>query len=336
MNRERSKKRTGWRGLALRLLHRLALAWVTLAGVVLLAFLALALAPGNPLVGQGDDGGVVVDGPAAEVWKQQHGLNDPLPVRFARWLTEAAQGRLGHSLRTGRPVGDEIASALIPTLEINVAALTLVLSLGLPIGWCAAARLGGRWDRISEILLLALYALPAFVIALLLQRLLAVEWPILPLYGRMEPLGAGDLFDRIRHLVLPTTCLALHQLAFFARFARNSALTGWMSGHALLARASGIPGRRRFWRHAVVPAFVSMANLFGWLVPAAATGSVLVETVFSWPGIGRLYITSINSRDVPLILGLTLLAGMMTIGGSFLADLLAWLADPRLRWSAER
>jgi peptide/nickel transport system permease protein len=315
-----------------RLIGRLGAAAITLLGLCAATFLVLAALPGDPLAAfvPADHAAVLGDAERAAL-AEELGLDRPLPVRFAAWLGDVLAGDFGTSLRSRRPVTVELADRALATLELNGAALLVALGIGLPFGWSAARRPGGWWDRASAPLLLALYALPFFWLALLLQNLLAVQWDLLPLYGR-TPAGPGaGAGARLAHLVLPAVSLALHALAFYSRFARNTALEGLGSRHALVARSLGVPEPRVFLRHGLLPSLVPLATLLGVVLPGLVSGSILVETIFSWPGLGYLFVQAVFARDVPVVLALTLLTGVLTVSGSLLADLLGWLIDPRHR-----
>ncbi len=317
-------------------LRRLGVAAVTLLVLAFLLFAAFDALPGDRLSGAGPDEDPLSLDPAtrAELMRLR-GLDRPLPVRFARWCGAVLTLDLGTSQRTGRPVAAEIAERLPATLELNLVAFTMMLGCGLPLGWHAARRAGGPFDRGSGALLLALYAAPAFWIALALQSALAVHWRLLPLYGRSDPSGAGGALDRAQHLVLPALCLAVHGLAFYAQCARNGALGGLLSRHAATARALGLAERRVFAAHAVRPSALALVSLLGLVVPALAGGSVVIEAVFAWPGVGSLLYARVQAHDAPVVLGLALLAASLTIAGSLLADVLALWADPRLRAAGE-
>ncbi len=317
-----------------RVLDRLGALVATAVGVTLLAFVVLSLAPGDPLAARADaERGLALDAARRARLERELGLDRPLPVRYLRWLAGACRGDLGRSWRTGQPVTREIAARLPATLELNLAALLLVLGIGAPLGWWMAIRVGSRAERAAGLLVLALYAVPSFWLALLLQQVLAVEWRILPLYGRPS-VGSAGIAGHLRHLVLPALALGLHQLAFYARFARDTALAGLGAGHARLARALGGAPLRIALLHGIRPSLVPLATLLGLLVPGLATGSVLIENIFGWPGLGRLFLQAVLDRDLPLVLGLTLMAGLLTVAGNLVADLLAALADPRLRAGA--
>jgi len=321
----------GPRSRGVRILGRLGALALTVVGVTALAFAVLSLAPGDPLVLRADSQrGLALDPAARARIERQLGLDRPLPVRYLHWLAGAVRGDLGTSWRTGEPVAREIAGRLPATLELNLAALLLVTGVGAPFGWWMALRAGAGRERVAGLALLALYAVPSFWLALLLQQVLAVEWRVLPLYGRPSIAAAG-VAGHFRHLVLPALALGLHQLAFYARFARDTALAGLLGGHARLARALGQSPARVALLHGIRPSLVPLATLLGLLVPGLATGSVLVENIFGWPGLGRLFLRAVLDRDLPLVLGMTLVAGLLTVAGNVLADLLAALADPRLR-----
>lgn len=183
-------------------------------------------------------------------------------------------------------------------------------------------------------MLLVLYAFPNFAAALLLQQLLSVHLGLLPLQGTggLTP-GASPLaraWDLLAHLLLPALCLGYGSLAYLARFTRANLLEAIGQEYLLAARSRGIRESVLAWRHAFRNAAIPLLTLVGLLVPALLGGSVLIETIFSWPGLGRLYVYSLSNRDYPVVLGLTLLTALLTLGGSLLADLLYAVADPRV------
>jgi len=319
-----------------RLGPQLAAAGATLVVAAFLTYAALVALPGDPLAAfVSEDQRVTLDPAQRAALERDLGLDRPLPVRFARWLGAALTGDLGVSFRTRRPVGREIVERLGPTLELNAAAVALIAGIGLPLGWWAARGAAARGTRWGSAALLALYALPTLWVALLLQYLLSVRLGLLPLYGRTDPGGGGGLATRLAHLALPAATLALHQIAFVALFARDTARAGFLSRHAQRARSAGLAERRIFTRHGVRPSLVPLAALFGLMVPGLASGSVLIESVFAWPGLGTHFVQAVLARDVPVVMGLALLASGLTVSGSLLADALAGAADPRMAGTAE-
>lgn len=315
--------------LTARAIRRLAIAGVTLIGVTLLTFAAFEVLPGDPLaarIGPDTMGSLAREG--REALGRELGLDVPPWRRYTRWVGGLATGDLGHSYRTGRPVAEEIGHRIGPTLELNLSALALVLMLGLPLGWGMAARADSAGDRYGTLGLLVLYAVPSFWLAVVLQNLLAVQWQVLPLYGRASWRAAGPA-AWAAHLVLPAACLAIHQLAFYSRLARNATVEALRAPHALAARAAGLSPSRVLWRHGVRPALVPVVTWLGLAVPSLVTGSVLIESIFSWPGLGQLFVQAVRSRDLPVVMGLTVLVGALTVAGSLLADAAASLVDPR-------
>lgn len=309
---------------------RLLAAALTVLAAAFLTYAALALLPGDPLAAfVPEEQRHALDEARRTELMRAHGLDRPLPARFASWISRAARGDLGASFRTRRAVGGEILERLGPTLELNAAALALIAGIGLPLGWWAARRAGARGARAGSLALLALYALPTVWVGLLLQYLLAVHWRIAPLYGRSDPAGGGGLGERLAHLALPALALALHQLAFVALFTRDTTREGLCSRAARQARGMGLSETRVFVRHAVRPSLVPLAALFGLMLPGLASGSVLVENVFAWPGLGHYFVQAVLSRDTPVVMGLALMAAVLTVCGSLLADAAAGAADPR-------
>ena len=185
--------------------------------------------------------------------------------------------------------------------------------------------------------LFALYSTPVFWAALLLQTLLSVKLGWLPLYGVSSdpaPAGFAGLADRLAHLALPVTCLTYGSLAFFARLVRAGVAEARSQDFVTAALARGLSRRQALWRHAFRNALLPLVTLLGLLLPGLLSGSVIVERIFAWPGLGRLYFDSILSRDYPVVLGLSLIGGVVTLAATLAADVAAALVDPRLREGA--
>lgn len=315
-------------------LRRLLSTVPTLIGITLVTFFLLELLPGREmaLAGRREKGM-----PRPEVLEQireEYGLDQPAPRRYLNWVLRLARGDLGESLLDGRPVSRVIRESAGPTFLLNLAALALAFAIAVPLGVGWARRRGSPGDRLGAIGLYVLYAFPNFAAALLLQQLLSVQLGWLPLQGisglpDSAPLGSR-LLDSLGHLILPATCLTYGSLAYLARFTRANLLEAIGREYLSAARARGIGERVLAWKHAFKNASIPLLTLVGFLVPALLGGSVLIETVFSWPGMGRLYYYSLQNRDYPVILGLTTLTALLTLAGSLLADYLYTLADPRL------
>jgi peptide/nickel transport system permease protein len=329
---------SGERALIRFLVRRIALAIPTLFGIVVVVFLLMHLAPGSPAsaIGGAESGRRVSAAARAEM-RRLYGLDRPLPERFVQWLGRVARFDLGESFVDRRPVSERIREALPATLALNGLALLLTLALAIPIGVAAGGRPEGPFDRTSAVMLFALYSTPVFWAALLLQTLLSVKLGWLPLYGVSSdaaPEGLAGLADRLAHLALPVTCLTYGSLAFVARLVRSGVAEARSQDFVTAALARGLSRRQALWRHAFRNALLPVVTLLGLLLPGLLSGSVIVERIFAWPGLGRLYFDSILSRDYPVVLGLSLIGGVVTLAATLAADIAAAFVDPRLRESA--
>ncbi len=316
------------------LLRRLLLAVPTLFGIVVLVFLLLHLAPGSPVSALGGESGRRVSARAAEEMRRLYGLDQPLPTRFLAWIGRVARLDFGESFVDRRPVMERIADALPFTLLLNGVALLLTLGIAIPLGVAAGGKPEGLFDRASGAALFLLYSLPAFWAALLLQALFAVKLRWLPLYGVSSDTpapGFPGLLDRLAHLALPVVCLTYGSLAFFARLVRAGVAEARTQDYVLAARARGASRRSALWRHAFRNALLPLITLLGLLLPGLLSGSVIIERIFAWPGLGRLYFDSILARDYPVVLALSLFAAVATLAATLAADIAYAAADPRVR-----
>lgn len=313
---------------------RLLLAVPTLLGIVILVFLLLHLAPGSPVSALGGESGRRVSQKAALEMRRLYGLDRPLPERFGRWISRVARLDLGESFVDHRPVLARIREALPYTLLLNGLALLLTLSIAVPLGVAAGGRPEGALDTVTGTVLFALYSLPSFWAALLLQALFSVKLRWLPLYGVASdsaPTGWEGLLDRLSHLALPLVCLTYGSLAFFARLVRASVAEVRSADYVLAARARGLSRREALWRHAFRNALLPLITVLGLVLPGLLSGSVIIERIFAWPGLGRLYFDSILARDYPVVLALSLLGAVATLLVTLAADIAYAMADPRVR-----
>lgn len=321
----------------MRLLRRVAGGAVTLLLVTFLVALLIEVAPGNALTRDAEsEGARGLSAAAIEQLERLYHLDRPLHERYALWLADVVRGDFGRSLSDRRPVIEKIGERLPATLLLNVLALAVMVAIALPAGSAAALHPGGRLDRLAAGGTYLLYAVPVFWAALLLQSLLAVRLDWLPLAGLSTgaggtPYGNHPFWDRLAHLVLPVICLAYPGLAYLSRFVRASLLDSAAADAVLAARARGLSPWATVWRHGMRQAAIPMLTLAGFLLPGLVTGSVIVEQVFSIPGLGRLFVEAALGRDVPVLMALTLLSGTATLAGILLADVLYEVADPRVR-----
>lgn len=306
-------------GFALR---RLGTAAATLLGSATLVFFLTALAPGDPArLASGGAGRPAPSRQDLAAFRAGLGLDRPLPVRYVTWLRRAAVLDLGRSFRDARPVRDRIAETLPLTLLLNLSALAVATLAGLPLGVAAALRPGGRLDRLASALADLLFAVPAFVLGLGLLVVFAGRLRLFPVFA--DPSAGPSAF------LLPVLTLAAAAVAPISRVTRNLAAEALRTPPALAALSRG-EGRDASVRRALRRSSGGLSGLFSALVPGAAAGSVLVERVFSFPGSGALLAEAVFSRDYPVVLGLTLVTGVIVVLASLAADLVAALLDPRV------
>jgi len=263
-------------------------------------------------------------------------LDESLPRQYGLWLRDVARGNLGRSFYDRRPVVEKLSERLGITLTLNLLSLALAVVLAVPLGAAAAWRPGSHVDRVAGVVTYALYAVPVFWAGLLLQLAFAARLDWLPLFGLQSPgarhLGAlHGLVDQAAHLVLPVVCLSYGGLAYLSRFVRATLVESLHGDAVRAARARGLPVRRVLFCHAFRQAAVPMLTLAGFLIPGLLGGSVIVETVFALPGLGTLFVDAVFQRDVPVIMGMTLLSAAATLAGIVVADLAYAVFDPRIR-----
>jgi peptide/nickel transport system permease protein len=317
------------------LLRRIASATVLVVLVVSLTFFLLHAAPGSPA-------DYLLVGPSAGQaegrarLERALGLDRPVAEQFVAWVAGAVRGDLGTSYSSGRPVSRILGEALPNTLLLAFAAVVVEYTLALPFGIWAARRRGRAADQVLRAGSLVLYSLPVFWVALMAILVLTLRWPIFPA-GHMFSPGAQDLppADRLAdlgwHLVLPATVLGLAVAGGTMRYIHGSLGEVLDQDYVRTARAKGLSEGRVVVVHGLRNALAPILQLLGVSLPALLNGSLIVEVVFSWPGVGRLAYQAIYARDFPVILGATTLSAVLVVAGSLLADLLHAAADPRLR-----
>ncbi|MBJ6723593.1 ABC transporter permease [Geomonas sp. Red875] len=261
--------------------------------------------------------------------REQLGLNASLPVRYGRWLSGALRGELGRSLSTGEPVGQALAASLPVTLELLLLAQLLALALALPVGIAAAWRPGSWWDRLSGTIGFGLASLPPFALAVVLMFLFSLRLRWLPATG-FTPLSVG-WWQNLRGLLLPALSIALVEWVTLMQVLRSDLIATLQEDFILLARAKGLPGWRIMFRHALRPSCFSLITLVGLHGGNLLGGAVLIENIFSLPGLGRLLLTGLFSQDYPVVAGCVLVIALGYVLVTFSVDLCYGALDPRLR-----
>jgi peptide/nickel transport system permease protein len=308
------------------ILSRVLQGVVVLLIVSALTFALLAAAGGDAL------GELAGEGGASEAtlkeMRRVYGLDEPVAARYAHWLSNLARGRMGESFYYHAPVGAIIWPRLLRTLALAAAALFLALSFSLALGALAARRRGSVWDRASELVILLTASTPRIVLALVTLAIVArTSW--FPVGGAA---GAETLADfRPLRILPPAIVLALPLVALFLAQAREGLSHALAQDFVQVARAKGLPERVVIMRHALRDALNPLITLFGYASGSVVSGSVIVETVLGWSGLGALSVNAVRYRDVPLLMGIVMITATAVLAGNLLADILLRLNDPRLR-----
>lgn len=313
---------------------RLLQAVPLLLGVVVVNFLLIALAPGDPVAT------LLGEYPAPPEYvarlRQEFGLDRPIPVRLALYAWNVARGNLGFSFAYRLPVATLVAERLGNTFLLMATAIALAALVGVALGVAAARRPGSLLDAASTGVSLAGYSIPDFWLAQLLVLLFAVALGWLPAQGirsvREEYTGLAAALDVGRHLILPALALSFRYMALIARLTRASMLEAMSQDFILAARARGLPERLVLVQHGLRNAALPVVTVIGYNLAFVLAGSALVETVFGWPGVGRLLYDAILQRDTPVLLGILLMVSATVVAVNLAVDLLYAVLDPRVRY----
>jgi ABC-type dipeptide/oligopeptide/nickel transport system permease component len=300
-------------------LRRALLAIPTLLGVLIVVFLLLYVAPGDPvleMVGERADPATIAR------LRQELRLDDPLPVQFAHYAGGVLRGDLGRSYITGRPIARDIVERFPKTLQLAAAAMLLAAVVGISVGVISARRPDGWADRLTMVIAYLGISFPVYWVGLILIFIFAVTLRWLP------PSGYGGL----AYLVLPALALGSRSIAFLARMTRSAMLEVLGSDYVRTARAKGLRERAVLARHALRNALIPVITVLGLDFGYYLTGSILTETVFSWPGLGRYVVNAIARRDLPAIQGTILFMSAVFVLVNLITDLLYAKADPRIAY----
>ena len=325
--------------MATYLLRRLLLGILTLLVITCVVYGLARNMPGTPLTAQmGEDPSRRINAEDQKRLERIYGLDKSWPAGYVQWLGNLARGDLGRSITRKQPVTTLIGERIGPTFLVSGTALVLIWLMAIPLGLYASARSGRPDERATSLLLYVLYSFPTFVAALFLQIIFAVKlrgtpWE-LPLFGMADLPADAPLLARIadvaRHAILPVTCQTYVSLAYDSRFIKANMEEAVRQDYIRTARAKGAGPWRVLFRHAFRNTLIPLVTLLGLSLPALVGGSVIIEQIFTWPGMGRLFFESIRERDYPTIMGLTLMFSVLTLVGQLLADLLYCLVDPRV------
>jgi peptide/nickel transport system permease protein len=303
------------------LLGRLAAAIPTLILLTLAAFALNSWARGDPAEAALRQGGVEPTREAIEAYRDKMGLNDPLAVRYVHWMNGIAHGDLGKSFLDQRDVSEKIGERLIPTLKLGTAAFVVTTIIGIGFGTLFGLFPNSKLDLIGRVISQGLAAIPSFWLALLLVSVVAERVAWLPVGG----------YGGIRYMVLPVIALACGASASLMRFTRSSVMEVWRLDYVRTARAKGLKQSMVALRHALPNAMLPILTLLGLRFGQILAGTIIIEIIFSWPGMGSAIVTAISGRDLPVIGAYVLLAGTLFIIVNLLTDVSYALLDPRVR-----
>ena len=324
------------------LIRRILLLFPTLFGITLLTFLLIRLAPGNAALlkgGGGEGGGRAMTAEVREQMIKLYGLDKPPLVAYADWVGRSLRLDLGESIVDHRAVAAKIGERLPLTMSLAGSALVLSYLIAIPLGIVAALKRGKGVDRTISFVVFVLYSIPSFAAALLLILFVAGGdyLNLLPMYG-INSINASEmgplqwLWDRILHMILPVICLTYASLASISRYARVSMLDALGQDFVRTARAKGLPERLVIFRHALRNALIPIITIFALELPGLIGGTIIIESIFSLPGMGQLMFQSLDAGDYPVIMGITVLAAIITLFSYLAADILYVIVDPRISY----
>jgi len=265
--------------------------------------------------------------------RQQLGLNDNIFVQYFRWVSEIATGNFGYSIQSGQAISEILALRMPATLELVLSALVLSTILALTIGLFAGANRGGIADKLSRILAVIGIAVPDFFIGLAFLNVFAYNLRWLPTGQRISP-GQVTFWDRLPHLILPVVTLTVAMIAVLIRYTRNSVLDTLNRDFVKTARSKGVPEWKVLYSHVFRNSLGPVMVILAFRLPLLVGGSILVETVFQWPGIGGTVIAAVYSSDFPVIMVVSMIIALVILVASFLVDIVKSILDPRVRLDA--
>ena len=317
-------------------MRRLVISVPVLIGITAVIFTLLELTPGDPLAAMlAPARGVVAptEDYVAEL-RRAYGLDKPAPVRYFIWLGQILRGNLGSSVTTSRPVVREIFDRLAATLELMVVSTLLAIIVGVPLGVLSAVKQYSVPDYVLMWLSFTWVCIPAFFFALIMIYIFSIHLEWLPAGGfRTAGIERFSLLDNLRHLILPAFVLAMSSLAGYVRYTRASVLDVIQSDFTTVARAKGLSERvvifRHVFRNALIPVVTRIGLSLAWLF----SGTLIVETVFRWPGLGVLMMQAVMTRDYPLISGMNFFISVTVLLSNLLTDVVYGFVDPRIRYA---
>jgi len=315
------------------ILRRILVCIPLLFSITIAIFILINLAPGDPVDAMIDPVERVQMSPEGILaLKRHYGLDKPVPVRYLIWLRELGRGNLGYSFFTGRPVSELLSARVPQTLRLAAIALVLQFSIGALLGVVSALRPYSWLDYGLTVLAFLGISIPNFFLAMAAIFVFAVKLGWLPSYGTHTLGQPLSIWDQVRHFILPATILAAHGTGSVLRYMRASMLEVMHQDYLTTARSKGLTERVVVFRHALRNALLPIITLLGLNLPFLFGGSIIIETMFAWPGIGRLAIEAINGRDYNVLMATSLMMAVIVMLSNLLADISYAVADPRIRY----
>lgn len=317
--------------------RRLLLAVPVLLLITILNFMFIHLSPGDPVLmmlppEMIERGQLPSEERLAEL-RRRMGLDQPVPIQYVNWLKEIIRGNLGMSIKYRQPVSDLLATRIAPTVRLNAAALAVGLTIGLGVGILAAVKRYSLFDYISTVLAFVSLSVPNFFLGLVFIYVFALKLGWFPTSGMRTIGGSGGTLDLLRHLTLPALVIGLSSAASFVRYMRASLLEVLHLDFIQTARAKGASERAVVWLHGLRNALLPVITVVSLQLPTIIGGSVVVESLFNYPGMGSFAIEAVFAKDFPVIMAINLLTSILVLAANLLADIAYAVADPRIRYS---
>ncbi len=321
------------------LLGKIVTFFTTFILITLVVFLVVKIAPGTPfsIFQASQERAIAKMAPADyQALLKKYQLDKPVLVQYRNWLFSLLSGSLGESFAERRPVYKVIGERIPSTLFLNFFSLLLMIIVSFPAGCFSALKKDSIFDRTSGGIFYALYALPSYWVGVMFILFFGVKLKWFPLFG-MHSDNAAELgplqyfLDLCYHAFLPAMCMALQGFAFLSRFTRSAILEVMNQEYIKTAKAKGAPFKRIFFNHILRSSLIPFVTLLGLILPEMVVGSVIIESIFSWPGAGQLYLKSVYTRDYPVIMALSVLGAALVLISSALTDIGYFVVDPRTR-----
>lgn len=307
-----------------------------LLGITIISFMIIKLAPGKPVMLQYSLNPKISYERIQQLEKLE-GIDKPVYVQYFNWLANLSRLNFGFSHSDGRPVFDKIMERLPITIVINLLSLLLILLVAIPLGVISSLKVNSVFDRVTTVIIFLLFAAPTFWLALLLMQLFGIQLRWLPISGitsiDFEYLSRWQKFlDIAKHLILPVFVSSLGGLAGVSRYMRANMLEVLQQPYIITARAKGLPEQKIIYKHALRNAILPIVTIIGLSIPGLLGGSVIFESIFAIPGVGRLFYEAAMMRDINLIMAEIVLVAILTMLGNLIADISYAYVDPRIKY----